>query len=351
MLKSPANGKMRSSKSIMPPAMLPASGGSSACLEATSFESVYPLRVPCTEDALMAVLKDLTGERYSNLVVLRRDENGGSPPRWICRCDCGKEKSILGGSLRAGKNKSCGCKKTEKFEERAKKRFVDLTGKKFGALQVVHQLASSRHSNSRWLCRCECGREVVRHYTSLKTAKSCGCLRSRARDNELVGERFGRLLVISRDGSARNRGSQWLCQCECGLVKVVDRAALVRGRSRSCGCLAIEQRAERFTGNGNPRWREDLSDAEREQGRDTKENHLWVKAILSRDDYTCATCSVRGGRLAAHHLDGWDWCAEKRYEISNGVTLCIQCHNSFHSRYGRGGNTADQFANFMEAKQ
>lgn len=52
--------------------------------------------------------RDLTGERFGKLLVLRRDP--GRDSYWICRCDCGKEKSIRGTSLtKKGGTRSCGC--------------------------------------------------------------------------------------------------------------------------------------------------------------------------------------------------------------------------------------------------
>lgn len=39
---------------------------------------------------------DLTGQRYGNLVVLKRDETNyddNKGIRWICKCDCGTEVS------------------------------------------------------------------------------------------------------------------------------------------------------------------------------------------------------------------------------------------------------------------
>ena len=47
--------------------------------------------------------------------------------------------------------------------------------------------------------------------------------------------------------------------------------------------------------------------------------------------------------LEVHHLDGYDWCVEKRTDDTNGITLCETCHKNFHSLYGRGNNTKEQF--------
>lgn len=52
---------------------------------------------------------DLTGQRFGRLTVIKRVENNkyGSV-QWLCLCDCGTKKIILGICLRGG-TKSCGC--------------------------------------------------------------------------------------------------------------------------------------------------------------------------------------------------------------------------------------------------
>jgi hypothetical protein len=62
---------------------------------------------------------DLTGHRFGMLEVLhetdRKDKCGNL--YWLCRCDCGTEKEILGSSLRNGHTLSCGClRKKPKFD-------------------------------------------------------------------------------------------------------------------------------------------------------------------------------------------------------------------------------------------
>ena len=54
-------------------------------------------------------LKDLTGERFSRLVVERRAENKGSQTMWLCRCDCGRVTIVAAGHLKNGHTTSCGC--------------------------------------------------------------------------------------------------------------------------------------------------------------------------------------------------------------------------------------------------
>lgn len=53
---------------------------------------------------------DLTNERFGSLVAIRLEKyvpNSGN--FWLCRCDCGKECSVVVRSLRYGSTRSCGC--------------------------------------------------------------------------------------------------------------------------------------------------------------------------------------------------------------------------------------------------
>ena len=58
--------------------------------------------------------------------------------------------------------------------------FKDLTGLRFGKRVVISREPSSRHNdgsvaNSRWLVKCDCGKEYIVSTPSLKHHSSCGC--------------------------------------------------------------------------------------------------------------------------------------------------------------------------------
>ena len=57
-----------------------------------------------------------------------------------------------------------------------------------------------------------------------------------------TGKQYGRLTVIERAGSKRNLAT-WLCQCECGNIKIIAGRDLRRG-VQSCGCLQKEKITE-----------------------------------------------------------------------------------------------------------
>lgn len=60
----------------------------------------------------------------------------------------------------------------------------------------------------------------------------------------------------------------------------------------------------------------------------------WRRDVFERDDYTCKDCDTRGVELNAHHIDRWSEAPEKRFDIDNGVTLCINCHAQRHEDAG-----------------
>ncbi len=49
----------------------------------------------------------------------------------------------------------------------------------------------------------------------------------------------------------------------------------------------------------------------------------------------------------AHHLNGYNWYEEGRADPNNLIYLDEATHNAFHEKYGKGGNTIDQFLEFL----
>lgn len=75
---------------------------------------------------------------------------------------------------------------------------------------------------------------------------------------------------------------------------------------------------------------------------------IWRSAIYARDLYTCQACNDKtGGNLVGHHILNFSKYIELRYEISNGITLCSECHDEFHKVYGLKNNTREQLDEFL----
>ena len=56
----------------------------------------------------------------------------------------------------------------------------------------------------------------------------------------LIGERFGRLIVIGEVGRTKRMQRLWLCKCDCGNTKILTTGVLKNGAVKSCGCLRSE---------------------------------------------------------------------------------------------------------------
>ena len=165
---------------------------------------------------------------------------------WLCKCDCGNEKVVRSDSLKNGAIRSCGCLMKESI---AKRRFKDLTGKKFGRWTVLEQ-AENQNNCVMWKCQCECGTVRNVFATSLLNgkSKSCGCLKNEVASKlnliDLTGKRIGMLTVLKRVEdyiSTLQSGSistQWLCKCDCG-NEVIKRGRSLRNGAQSCGCVEM----------------------------------------------------------------------------------------------------------------
>lgn len=63
---------------------------------------------------------------------------------------------------------------------------------------------------------------------------------SRKTSYNLCDKKFGKLLVIKKEKSNKRNNSMWKCICDCGKEIIVMGESLVKGRTKSCGCLVHE---------------------------------------------------------------------------------------------------------------
>ncbi len=57
----------------------------------------------------------------------------------------------------------------------------------------------------------------------------------------------------------------------------------------------------------------------------------WKSRVNVRDNYKCRECGVKGNQ--AHHIKSWKDHPKLRFDINNGITLCLNCHK----KHGHGG--------------
>lgn len=93
---------------------------------------------------------------------------------------------------------------------RGRSRTVDRTGQRFSRLVAVRP-AKPGPQGARWLCRCDCGNEVTATAADLVRGhtRSCGCLKSKPRNGHKPGEAEFKYIFRMYQDNARNRGVSW----------------------------------------------------------------------------------------------------------------------------------------------
>jgi len=118
----------------------------------------------------MNTLIDLTGQRFGKLVVREK-----LPPisdgrtRWLCDCDCGNSCVVSSYALRKKHQKSCGCGRIKNIVGQRYGRLVVLKR------SDQYVLISGRTRKCLWECRCDCGEIVYRLSEKLRQGKNCAC--------------------------------------------------------------------------------------------------------------------------------------------------------------------------------
>lgn len=107
-------------------------------------------------------LKNEIGNIYGYLTVIARAENDkDNRAQWLCKCKCGNEVIVRGKSLRSGNTKSCGCYQKERAAQSNMDRVGNLVGQRFGKLQVISEAGFITHTNGKrsriYNCLCDCG--------------------------------------------------------------------------------------------------------------------------------------------------------------------------------------------------
>ena len=204
---------------------------------------------------------------------------------WFCRCDCGQSISVRGAALRNGNTKSCGCLRGESASKRWKgvKKSPESTQKRI--LKMKGRKLSPEHA------------EKVR-------LGHIGKPRSEATKEKLRLIMRGHPILIEKSMGNKHR------------LGIPHTEETRRHLSRV------------LRGANGPNWQGGLT-ARHDELRKSVDFKLWREAVFERDNYTCQDCGKKQ-KIQPHHLLSFSKYPEKRFEVSNGVTLCISCHGKRH---------------------
>ena len=123
----------------------------------------------------------------------------------------------------------------------------DLTGQVFGYLTVISDTGKTNNArNIIWKCQCKCGNEIEipGSYLTKGSTTSCGCYKKELSTKDLIGQRFGKLTVLESTDERIRDYVVWKCQCDCGNICYVQSWCLNNGHTNSCGCLKSKGEAK-----------------------------------------------------------------------------------------------------------
>jgi len=211
---------------------------------------------------------------------------------------------------------------------------------------------------------CQCGNKMR---TNAKECRFCWKSKLSERRKGILNNRFGVKLTDeqklkisdSNKKSAEEKGSwgfkksynpwnkgtkgltHWKPERREKIMKYFnENGSAMKGREHS-----IESRKlislHGMRGDKNINWKGGITDLNTLRNRMTPEWRIWYSECLKRDNKTCRVCFSKNKKLELHHIHTWSEHKDKRHDISNGITLCEDCHSLCFRK-------EDYFINFFE---
>lgn len=103
--------------------------------------------------------------------------------------------------------------------------------------------APNKNGRTAWICKCDCGNELIVTTHSLRTGntKSCGCLHkekvAKQFSKDISNQRFGNLTALKPTEMRKHGSVVWECICDCGNIHLASTEVLLSGSVSSCGCI------------------------------------------------------------------------------------------------------------------
>jgi hypothetical protein len=151
----------------------------------------------------------------------------------------------------------------------------DLKGMRFGKLIVIDLLNKVKRGSS-WKTKCDCGNEknVIGSNLLKGITKSCGCLIHTERKLDLVGMYFGELKVIKFLGVDKGN-YMWQCICSCGNVIRTSSGSLRNKKIQTCHKCTNKKHGHSVLGRKTPEYTAWCNMLARCRNEDHKQYHAY----------------------------------------------------------------------------
>jgi HNH endonuclease len=115
-------------------------------------------------------------------------------------------------------------------------------------------------------------------------------------------------------------------KCEVCDKVIINKSFKAKTCSRDCWIILKQLHSE---GASNPNWKGGVK-PENQRIRNHASYKEWRRLVYERDNYTCQDCGKTNCYLHAHHIKSFSQFPELRTDVSNGKTLCVDCHKTYH---------------------
>lgn len=265
-------------------------------------------------------------------------KNCNTPMRYMCKC--GNQSKITFSNFRAGHRcRQCGDRKIrEKLQLTFE--YVEAFFKEQGCELLETEYINSK-TKMRYKCSCGGISEIIfNHFKKGHRCDKCGG--TKRLTLEYVEQYFLDNDCELLEKIYINNRTEMKYRCSCGNISKATFNKFQNGK-RCWKCWI-----EKITGKNNCNYNHNKTDEERLIERKYLEYYKWRKSTYKKDDYTCQKCLIKGGRLNAHHIEGFASNKDLRTDINNGVTLCESCHKEFHKIYGLKDSDRNQLDEFLK---
>lgn len=227
---------------------------------------------------------------------------------------CGKAFQTYPSEVKRGGGKYCSVSCSDRGHVKAKECICHQCGKSFtqtpcrlklGYGKFCSHKCQGESSKTKILIECaRCGKHIEKRPCVINAGYGKFCSHECADENRKENAHIGKI-----------------CK-HCGKVFLSLKSNTRRGNDLFCSARC---RFAANVGENNPAWKGGITPKNIKIRMSVPYNE-WKRAVFARDNWTCQTCGKHGGYLEAHHIEPFSTHPDLRFDISNGQTLCLKCH-------------------------